>query len=89
MEPDCGLEHFLQQVAQRDVSGRLQVGQELVDYLSDPRRSSEVVHDHKSQVDGIVDELTGWINSSNFKVRREVQPSHSCIVWSWTPLPQI
>ncbi|XP_032875894.1 CLIP-associating protein 2 isoform X7 [Amblyraja radiata] len=68
MEPDCGLEHFLQQVAQRDVSGRLQVGQELVDYLSDPRRSSEVVHDHKSQVDGIVDELTGWINSSNFKV---------------------
>ncbi|XP_078254408.1 CLIP-associating protein 2 isoform X7 [Rhinoraja longicauda] len=68
MEPDCGLEHFLEQLAQKDVSGRLQVGQELVDYLSDPRRSSEVVHDHKRKVEGIVDELTGWLNSSNFKV---------------------
>ncbi|XP_072108539.1 CLIP-associating protein 2 isoform X6 [Mobula birostris] len=68
MESECGLEYFSEQVAQKDVSRRLQVGQELIDYLSDPRRSSEVDHDHKRKLDSVVDELTGWLNASNFKV---------------------
>uniref|UniRef100_UPI00398F2F66 CLIP-associating protein 2-like isoform X2 n=1 Tax=Pristiophorus japonicus TaxID=55135 RepID=UPI00398F2F66 len=68
MEPECSLDYFSEQVAQRDVSRRLQVGQELIDYLSDPRRSTDVDHDQKRALDGIVDELTGWVNSSNFKV---------------------
>ncbi|XP_059840341.1 CLIP-associating protein 2 isoform X6 [Hypanus sabinus] len=68
MESECGLDYFSEQVAQKDVSRRLQVGQELIDYLNDPRRSSEVDHDHKRKLDSVVDELTGWLNSSNFKV---------------------
>ncbi|XP_072427242.1 CLIP-associating protein 2 isoform X33 [Chiloscyllium punctatum] len=68
MEPECSLEYFSEQVAQRDVSRRLQVGQELIDYLGDPRRSTDVDHDQKRMLDDIVDELTGWVNSSNFKV---------------------
>ncbi|XP_051879795.1 CLIP-associating protein 2 isoform X19 [Pristis pectinata] len=68
MEPECGLEYFSEQVAQKDVGRRLQVGQELIDYLGDARRSGEVDHDHKRSLDGIVDELTGWVSSSNFKV---------------------
>ncbi|XP_062922541.1 CLIP-associating protein 2 isoform X9 [Mobula hypostoma] len=68
MESESGLEYFSEQVAQKDVSRRLQVGQELIDYLSDPRRSSEVDHDHKRKLDSVVDELTGWLNASNFKV---------------------
>ncbi|XP_072323365.1 CLIP-associating protein 2 isoform X9 [Scyliorhinus torazame] len=68
MEPECSLDYFSEQVAQRDVSRRLQVGQELIDYLGDPRRSPDVDHDPKRALDGIMDELTGWVNSSNFKV---------------------
>ncbi|XP_069776821.1 CLIP-associating protein 2-like isoform X17 [Narcine bancroftii] len=68
METEYGLEYFSEQVAQKDVSRRLQVGQELIDYLRDPRRSSDVDHDHKRTLDSIVDELTGWVNSSNFRV---------------------
>ncbi|XP_067888350.1 CLIP-associating protein 2 isoform X5 [Heterodontus francisci] len=68
MEPECSLDYFSEQVAQRDVSRRLQVGQELIDYLGDPRRSTDVDHDQKRALDDIVDELTGWVNSSNFKV---------------------
>ncbi|XP_038665824.1 CLIP-associating protein 2 isoform X24 [Scyliorhinus canicula] len=68
MEPECSLDYFSEQVAQRDVSRRLQVGQELIDYLGDPRRSPDVDHDPKRALDGIVGELTGWVNSSNFKV---------------------
>ncbi|XP_078396234.1 CLIP-associating protein 2 isoform X3 [Cetorhinus maximus] len=68
MEPESSLDYFLEQVAQKDVSRRLQVGQELIDYLGDPKRSLDVDHDPKRALDGIVDELTGWVNSSNFKV---------------------
>ncbi|XP_041045294.1 CLIP-associating protein 2 isoform X2 [Carcharodon carcharias] len=68
MEPESSLDYFLEQVAQKDVSRRLQVGQELIDYLGDPRRSMDVDHDPKRALDDIVDELTGWVNSSNFKV---------------------
>ncbi|XP_067837211.1 CLIP-associating protein 2 isoform X3 [Heptranchias perlo] len=68
MESEYSLEYFSEQVAQRDVNRRLQVGQELIAYLSDPRRSTDVDHDQKRALDGIVDELTGWVNSSNFKV---------------------
>ncbi|XP_078072683.1 CLIP-associating protein 2 isoform X3 [Mustelus asterias] len=68
MEPEWSLDYFSEQVAQRDVSRRLQVGQELIDYLGDPRRSMDVDHDPKRTLDDIMDELTGWVNSSNFKV---------------------
>uniref|UniRef100_A0A3P9NF14 Cytoplasmic linker associated protein 2 n=1 Tax=Poecilia reticulata TaxID=8081 RepID=A0A3P9NF14_POERE len=55
------------QVLQKDVTRRLQVGQDLIDYLNDPDRSPDVEQD-KPRLDKTIDELTGWINSSNFKV---------------------
>ncbi|XP_041100835.1 CLIP-associating protein 2-like isoform X28 [Polyodon spathula] len=61
------MEYFYQQVLQKDVSRRLQVGQELIDYLNDPQKSSDVEQD-RQQLDATIDELAGWVNSSNFKV---------------------
>ncbi|XP_049606264.1 CLIP-associating protein 2 isoform X3 [Syngnathus scovelli] len=67
MEDRDNMEYFYQQVLQKDVTRRLQVGQDLIDYLSDPSRSPDVEQD-KARLDKTVDELTGWVNSSNFKV---------------------
>uniref|UniRef100_A0A3B5MT74 Uncharacterized protein n=1 Tax=Xiphophorus couchianus TaxID=32473 RepID=A0A3B5MT74_9TELE len=60
------MEPLKNQVLQKDVTRRLQVGQNLIDYLNDPDRSPDVEQD-KSRLDKTIDELTGWINSSNFK----------------------
>ncbi|KAM8767147.1 CLIP-associating protein 2 isoform 1-T1 [Acanthopagrus schlegelii] len=67
MEEHDNMDYFYQQVVQKDVTRRLQVGQDLIDYLNDPQRSLDVEQD-KSRLDKTVDELTGWVNSSNFKV---------------------
>lgn len=67
MGENDNMDYFYQQVLQKDVSRRLQVGPDLVDYLSDPQRSSDVEQD-KPRLDKTIDELTGWVNSSNFKV---------------------
>ncbi|XP_065521492.1 CLIP-associating protein 2 isoform X11 [Lathamus discolor] len=66
MDPG-GLEYFCEQVQQKDVARRMQVGQELLEYLSDPARCSEVEQDLQ-RLDKVIDELTAWVNSSNFKV---------------------
>ncbi|XP_030644531.1 CLIP-associating protein 2 isoform X3 [Chanos chanos] len=67
MEENDNMDYFYQQVLQKDVTRRLQVGPDLIDYLSDPQRSSDVEQD-KSRLDKTIDELTGWVNSSNYKV---------------------
>ncbi|XP_065147142.1 CLIP-associating protein 2 isoform X7 [Paramisgurnus dabryanus] len=67
MEENDNMEYFYQQVLQKDVTRRLQVGPDLIDYLSDPQRSWDVDQD-KSRLDKTIDELTGWVNSSNYKV---------------------
>ncbi|XP_058233373.1 CLIP-associating protein 2 isoform X26 [Hemibagrus wyckioides] len=67
MEENDNMDYFYQQVLQKDVSRRLQLGPDLIDYLSDPQRSCDVEQD-KSRLDKTIDELTGWVNSSNYKV---------------------
>ncbi|KAM9384338.1 CLIP-associating protein 2 isoform 1-T1 [Pholidichthys leucotaenia] len=67
MEEHDNMDYFYQQVLQKDVTRRLQVGQDLIDYISDPQRSPDVEQD-KPRLDKTIDELTGWVNSSNFKV---------------------
>ncbi|XP_054619894.1 CLIP-associating protein 2 isoform X8 [Dunckerocampus dactyliophorus] len=67
MEDHDNMDYFYQQVLQKDVTRRLQVGQDLIDYLRDASRSQDVEQD-KPRLDKTVDELTGWVNSSNFKV---------------------
>ncbi|XP_052550220.1 CLIP-associating protein 2 isoform X28 [Tympanuchus pallidicinctus] len=66
MEPP-GMDYFCAQVQQKDVGRRLQVGQELLEYLSDPARSPDVEQDQQ-RLDKVIDELAAWVNSSNFKV---------------------
>ncbi|KAJ8388388.1 hypothetical protein AAFF_G00134140 [Aldrovandia affinis] len=66
MEPS--MEHCLAQVMQKDVGRRLQVGQELIDYITDKQKSHDLEQDQTAldrMVDGIA---TSWVNSSNFKV---------------------
>ncbi|MGH0122706.1 UNVERIFIED_CONTAM: hypothetical protein FKN15_006798 [Acipenser sinensis] len=74
MMDECynNMEYFYQQVLQKDVTRRLQVGQELIDYLNDPQRSSDVEQD-RPQLDATIDELAGWVNSSNFKTPNQLQ----------------
>uniref|UniRef100_A0A8B9TMP5 Cytoplasmic linker associated protein 2 n=2 Tax=Anas platyrhynchos TaxID=8839 RepID=A0A8B9TMP5_ANAPL len=62
-----GMDHFCQQVQQKDVGRRLQVGQELLEYLRDPAASPDVEQDPQ-RLDKVIDELAAWVNSSNFKV---------------------
>ncbi|XP_056341311.1 CLIP-associating protein 2 isoform X7 [Oenanthe melanoleuca] len=66
MEP-AGMDYFCEQVQQKDVGRRMQVGQELLEYLSDPARSPDLEQDQQ-RLDKVIDELTAWVNSSNFKV---------------------
>uniref|UniRef100_A0A8K9UL24 Cytoplasmic linker associated protein 2 n=1 Tax=Oncorhynchus mykiss TaxID=8022 RepID=A0A8K9UL24_ONCMY len=67
MEEHDNMDYLYQQVLQKDVTRRLQVGQDLIDYLNDPQRSSDVEQD-KPRLDKTIDELTGWVNASNYKV---------------------
>lgn len=68
MGENDNMDYFYQQVLQKDVTRRLQVGPDLIDYLNDPQRSVDVEQD-KARLDKTIDELTGWVNSSNYKVR--------------------
>ncbi|KAM6422270.1 CLIP-associating protein 2 isoform 2-T2 [Rhynochetos jubatus] len=66
MEP-AGMDYFCDQVQQKDVGRRMQVGQELLEYLSEPARCADLEQDQQ-RLDKVIDELAGWVNSSNFKV---------------------
>ena len=66
---EANMESCLNQVLQKDVGRRLQVGQDIIDYVSDKDKSSDLEHDQTS-LDKLVDGIaTSWVNSSNFKVR--------------------
>ncbi|KAM4731771.1 CLIP-associating protein 1a [Anableps anableps] len=66
MEPS--MESCLAQVLQKDVGRRLQVGQEIIDYILDPHRSQDLEQD-QTALDKMVDAIaSSWVNSSNFKV---------------------
>ncbi|CAL8378278.1 unnamed protein product [Boreogadus saida] len=64
---EANMESCLNQVLQKDVGRRLQVGQEIIDYISDKDKSSDLEHD-QTNLDKLVDGIaTSWVNSSNFK----------------------
>ncbi|XP_060785725.1 CLIP-associating protein 1a isoform X8 [Neoarius graeffei] len=66
MEPN--MEYCLAQVLQKDVGRRLQVGQELIDYITDKEKSHDLEQD-QTALDKMVDGLaSSWVNSSNFKL---------------------
>ncbi|XP_047597922.1 CLIP-associating protein 2 isoform X43 [Lutra lutra] len=66
MEPRS-MEYFSAQVQQKDVGGRLQVGQELLLYLGAPGAIPDLEED-LGRLGRTVDALTGWVGSSNYRV---------------------
>lgn len=62
------MEKYLAQVLQKDVGRRLQVGQEIIEYVSDKEKSPDLEQD-QTALDRMVDGIGSlWVNSSNFKV---------------------
>lgn len=62
------MEYCLTQVLQKDVARRLQMGPELIDYITDAEKCQDLESDQTAldkMVDGIA---TSWVNSSNFKL---------------------
>ncbi|XP_054339416.1 CLIP-associating protein 2 isoform X20 [Pongo pygmaeus] len=66
MEPRS-MEYFCAQVQQKDVGGRLQVGQELLLYLGAPGAIPDLEED-LGRLGKTIDALTGWVGSSNYRV---------------------
>uniref|UniRef100_A0A8D0W1I5 CLIP-associating protein 1 n=1 Tax=Sus scrofa TaxID=9823 RepID=A0A8D0W1I5_PIG len=66
MEPRS-MEYFSAQVQQKDVGGRLQVGQELLLYLGVPGAIPDL-EENLGCLGKTVDALTGWVGSSNYRV---------------------
>ncbi|XP_053454604.1 CLIP-associating protein 2 isoform X23 [Nycticebus coucang] len=66
MEPRS-MEYFSAQMQQKDVGGRLQVGQELLLYLGAPGAIPDLEED-TGRLGKTVDALTGWVGSSNYRV---------------------
>lgn len=63
------MEYCLEQVMQKDLGKRLQVGQELVDHILDQEKLPDLEQD-QSVLDRMVDGVAcSWVNASNFKVR--------------------
>uniref|UniRef100_A0A671YN81 Cytoplasmic linker associated protein 1 n=1 Tax=Sparus aurata TaxID=8175 RepID=A0A671YN81_SPAAU len=63
-----GMEYVLEQVMQKDLGRRLQVGPEVIELILDEDKSPELEQD-QSLLDRTVDAVaSSWVNSSNFKV---------------------
>ncbi|XP_071398047.1 CLIP-associating protein 1-B-like isoform X3 [Centroberyx affinis] len=62
------MEYCLEQVMQKDLGRRLQVGQELIDHILDEEKSPDLEQD-QNMLDRMVDGIaSSWVNASNFKV---------------------
>lgn len=86
-EEVVGMEYVLEQVMQKDLGRRLQVGPEVIELILDEDKSPELEQD-QSLLDRTVDAVaSSWVNSSNFKVRH-VQVSWTGRCTSDTPTEQ-
>lgn len=61
------MEYFSAQVQQKDVGGRLQIGQELLLSLGAPGAIPDLEED-LGRLGKTIDALTGWVGSSNYRV---------------------
>ncbi|XP_067358987.1 CLIP-associating protein 1-B-like isoform X4 [Channa argus] len=62
------VDYLLEQVMQKDLGKRLQVGQEVIDLMLDEEKCPELEQD-QSALDRMVDTVaSSWVNASNFKV---------------------
>lgn len=80
------MEKYLAQVLQKDVGRRLQLGQEIIDYISDKDKSHDLEQD-QTALDRMVDGIASlWVNSSNFKVNCGRQANALFSFWVCFPL---
>lgn len=71
MDEEVSMEYLLEQVMQKDLGKRLQVGQEIIELILDQEKSPELEQD-QTTLDRMVDAVaSSWVNSSNFKVRTD------------------
>ncbi|XP_059184202.1 CLIP-associating protein 1-like [Centropristis striata] len=62
------MEYLVEQVMQKDLGKRLQVGQDIMELILDEEKSPDMEQD-QSMLDRMVDSVaSSWVNSSNFKV---------------------
>ncbi|XP_074483882.1 CLIP-associating protein 1-B-like isoform X6 [Sebastes fasciatus] len=62
------MEYLLEQVLQKDLGKRIQVGQEITELILDEDKSPDMEQD-QTMLDRMVDAVaSSWVNSSNFKV---------------------
>ncbi|XP_055785505.1 CLIP-associating protein 1-like isoform X2 [Salvelinus fontinalis] len=65
---EWNMEYCMEQVMQKDLGRRLQVGQDIIDSILDKDKSQDLEQD-QTMLDRMVDGIaTNWVNSSNFKV---------------------
>ncbi|KAJ8003578.1 hypothetical protein DPEC_G00149800 [Dallia pectoralis] len=65
---EWNMDYCMDQVLQKDLGRRLQVGQEIIDFILDKDKSQDLEQD-QTMLDRMVDGVaTNWVNSSNFKV---------------------
>uniref|UniRef100_A0A673W5A2 Cytoplasmic linker associated protein 1 n=1 Tax=Salmo trutta TaxID=8032 RepID=A0A673W5A2_SALTR len=65
---EWNMEYCMEQVMQKDLGRRLQVGQDIIDSILDKDKSQDLEQD-QTMLDRMVDGVaTNWVNSSNFKV---------------------
>ncbi|XP_044044615.1 CLIP-associating protein 1-B-like isoform X17 [Siniperca chuatsi] len=68
MEEEVSMEYLLEQVMQKDLGKRLQVGQEVIDLILGEERSPQLEQD-QTMLDRMVEAVaSSWVNASNFKV---------------------
>ncbi|XP_028837853.1 CLIP-associating protein 1-like isoform X4 [Denticeps clupeoides] len=62
------MEQCMADVMQKDMGRRLQVGQDIIDFILDKEKSDDLEQD-QTMLDRMVDSIaSSWVNSSNFKV---------------------
>lgn len=70
------MEYWFTQIQNKDVGKRLQVGPDLIEYLSDRQKCVDLEQD-QTLLDKMVDALaTSWVNSSNYKVGADLLFHH-------------
>ncbi|XP_042260349.1 CLIP-associating protein 1-B-like isoform X3 [Thunnus maccoyii] len=68
MEEEVSMEYLLEQVMQKDLGKRLQVGQEIMELILSEEKSPDLEQD-QTMLDRMVDAVaSSWVNSSHFKV---------------------
>ena len=63
------MDDFAIQLGTTDTKKKISVGQDIIDYLGQPDNSADC-----EDLGAFIDALVPWMTSSNFKVRKDINP---------------